>query len=99
MNLTGFPVQQNVRKLTEHSNGAHSEEMKLCIKFYVGWHFKFTRRWRLKSYQSYAENGDADEPAVGKSMPLRQPENANFNQNDIFNADEIGLNSTGSSSR
>lgn len=64
----------------------------ISLSITSGWFWNFQRRWNLKSSVLHGEAGDADEATVIKDLPKLRNICRQYNKDDIFNVDEIGLN-------
>lgn len=90
--LTGDIIRAKAIRLLEEVNALLPEDSKVIFKFSSGWLWRFQKRWNLKSRKLHGEAKDADEQAVERELPELRAACSRYAKEDIWNADETGLN-------
>ncbi|PXF48371.1 Tigger transposable element-derived protein 6 [Gracilariopsis chorda] len=90
--LTGQMVRDKGNRLLAEVNGLLPEHERWTLKSTTGCLCNFQRRWNLKSSKIYGEAGDADEEGLQRELPVPRALCAQYGREDIFNADEAGVN-------
>lgn len=90
--LTGDVIREKGKRLLAEVNALLPDEEQISLKFTSGWLWHFQRRWNLKSRKLHGEACDADEVAVERELPNLRKVCQQYHKDDVFNADETGLN-------
>lgn len=90
--VTGQMICEKGKRLLNDVNRSLPQEGQVSLRFTSGWLWRFQKRWNLKCRRVHGESGDADEDALQRELPVIQALCATYSADDIWNADETGLN-------
>lgn len=90
--LNGDMIKLQGRRIVDGVNDKLGVEDQIYFHFSSGWLGNFQKRWGLKLIKPHGESNDADDNEIVRSLPILQEKLKHYNINDIWNADETGLN-------
>lgn len=90
--MTGQMICQKGNRLLRDVNSSLSQEKQFVLNFTKGWLRRFQKRWKLQCRKVHGEGGDADEVALQREFLALQSIFKDFAVDDIWNADETGMN-------
>lgn len=90
--LTGDLIKEKGKRLLADVNALLPQEKRMELKFTSGWLWNFQRRWNLRSRKLYGEAADIDEEVMNRAVPELQALCQNYRSDDVWNADETGIN-------
>lgn len=91
INVNGPMIKAKGEWLLSAANAELPPERQISLRFSDGWLNKFKPRWGLRSFRIHGESGDADTGAIEVDLPPIHAKLKDYEDEDIFNADECGL--------